>query len=336
MFRFLRDLFNLIFGNKFFYYLFKPFTPNAIVLYYHRIINDKDFQQIRGPNKHLIVKKSEFLNQMRFLSKNFEIVHLNKLCPQEAKKKKFQISITFDDGYKDNLDIVYPIIKKLKIPITIFLITRIINGDTFIWWFELWELIRTRKKISFKFKNKNYNFNCDNYVKKEKTFLQLKKIIYKLNIYNQKKIIKIISQKKKIKQYKKYFLNKNDINFLNNDPLIHFGSHGHDHINYKSSSQFSQKKDLSISKRILQNILKKKVNTFCFPYGSYDEVNNKSISNALKFYSKVFLTEQNIWMINNKINPRISIGPNIKFSDFKAKIYGAEMIIKKMISRCWR
>ena len=68
-----------------------------------------------GPNKHLFIKKSEFIKQMEYLENaNYNVISIDDLYNLDFKPPKNSIIITFDDGYKDNLDIVYPILKKLS------------------------------------------------------------------------------------------------------------------------------------------------------------------------------------------------------------------------------
>src|SRR5437868_3609460 len=58
--------------------------------------------------------------QMRFLQKSeWQFVPFSS----DFEVGKKQISITFDDGCKDNLLLAYPVLKELKIPFTIFMIS---------------------------------------------------------------------------------------------------------------------------------------------------------------------------------------------------------------------
>jgi peptidoglycan/xylan/chitin deacetylase (PgdA/CDA1 family) len=73
-----------------------------IVLVYHRV-NDK------LPAGELVVPVAKFRQQMEYLANN--------------GLKKRQALITFDDGYRDNYQNAFPILKRLKLSATIFLTT---------------------------------------------------------------------------------------------------------------------------------------------------------------------------------------------------------------------
>ena len=107
-------------------------TGNAI-LNYHRICPDNDMSK---PNNELVVSSSKFKEQLIFLKKNYNLVSLDNLLDFK-KNKKFNISITFDDGYKDNLIYALPILNELNVPATIYVITKFFENDFSVWWFEM-------------------------------------------------------------------------------------------------------------------------------------------------------------------------------------------------------
>lgn len=100
-----------------------------VVMMYHRVgpMNDK---WIFYPLHQKI-----FEEQMEYLSKNFEIVSLNSLTEMilRGSVPEKTAVITFDDGYKDNYEFAFPILKKYSIPATIFLATGPIEGRKLFW-----------------------------------------------------------------------------------------------------------------------------------------------------------------------------------------------------------
>jgi peptidoglycan/xylan/chitin deacetylase (PgdA/CDA1 family) len=56
------------------------------------------------------------------------------------------IALTFDDGYRDNLELGVPVLERLGLPATFFLVPGILSGTVRPWWEEVaWALARTRK-----------------------------------------------------------------------------------------------------------------------------------------------------------------------------------------------
>ena len=90
------------------------------ILTYHSICNDKSLVSISS---------DAFENQIIFLKKRgYKSISFDQL--NNAKSKS--VIITFDDGYKDNLLIALPILKKYGFKATCFIISNFI-GKTNIW-----------------------------------------------------------------------------------------------------------------------------------------------------------------------------------------------------------
>ncbi|MGM0519941.1 MAG: polysaccharide deacetylase family protein [Campylobacterota bacterium] len=94
-----------------------------------------------------ITPKEQFEKQMEFLKKYFEVVPVNVAYEILYENKKHDtnkpiVVITFDDGYRDNYEVAYPILKDYNFPFTIFLTTDFILNDnqTFMSWDEVEKL----------------------------------------------------------------------------------------------------------------------------------------------------------------------------------------------------
>ncbi len=61
------------------------------------------------------------------------------------------VLVTFDDGYRDNLTIAYPILKKHGVPATFFIATHFINERRVFWWDKVHALVKRSKKTELRF-----------------------------------------------------------------------------------------------------------------------------------------------------------------------------------------
>jgi peptidoglycan/xylan/chitin deacetylase (PgdA/CDA1 family) len=97
------------------------FLNENIVLTYHSVSVDGNFHT---------VKPKDFARQLEYLKQNYEIVSLAKMLNRvdnaEKTKKRF-VSITFDDGYQDFYLNVYPLLRKNKLPATVFVATSFVG-----------------------------------------------------------------------------------------------------------------------------------------------------------------------------------------------------------------
>jgi len=146
----------------------------------------------------LIVSVKTFERQMAFLKKNvYNTVTLEQAASMIKKKNKIPaktIVLTFDDGNKDNYTYAFPVLKKYRLPATIFIIVSKVGKPDKLDWEQIKE--------------------------------------------------------------------------MKDSGLVSFGSHSLNHP-FLENIEDSEilKKEISDSKRILEENLKKEVNTFSYPCG---------------------------------------------------------------------
>lgn len=72
----------------------------------------------------------------RFFKNHFDVTTLDDVVTrlEQGKSIAGTLAITFDDGYAGNADIAAPILKKLGLPATFFVITRYVNTNTVARW----------------------------------------------------------------------------------------------------------------------------------------------------------------------------------------------------------
>ena len=101
----------------------KRFKDRALVLMYHRVVTEQDKSHCLS-HDGIIVSKAAFEKQMRFLRDRFNVLSLNDFIDCIEGRKAFGYKsclVTFDDGWKDNFQNAYPVLKEIGIPAVIFL-----------------------------------------------------------------------------------------------------------------------------------------------------------------------------------------------------------------------
>lgn len=99
-------------------FVFTHYTPP--ILMYHYVNDEEPLKSKLG------ISPKTFERQMRFLREHkYNILSLDELADLIKNKKKMPpktVAITFDDGYLDNYTNVFPVLKKYRIPATIFVV----------------------------------------------------------------------------------------------------------------------------------------------------------------------------------------------------------------------
>jgi peptidoglycan/xylan/chitin deacetylase (PgdA/CDA1 family) len=101
-------------------------APKLLILAYHRVLPDAGLDPLR-----IVVTLKTFIKQLDNLAMKYPVISLNDAPGQYSRHKgnaKIQIALTFDDGYWDNYEIVFPILKKMGLPASFFLTTDYVDG----------------------------------------------------------------------------------------------------------------------------------------------------------------------------------------------------------------
>lgn len=225
-------------------------------------------------NRHM--PQSEFEKMIVYLKQNFQVVSLNEIFDAHRSKKEFTrkcIAITFDDGYLNNFEIAYPILKKHNIPATFYIITKCLVEENYIAWPDLIDIIKTKSEK---------DIVLNNYCFKSKTLwcedlkMDLMSYIKTLGPNSESVANSLIADSDWIKhsisensELIKVVDNSVFKQFIN-DKLVDFGSHTHQHLCLEYLNTKETENELGISKQILGQILDKPIKSHAFPDGSYN------------------------------------------------------------------
>jgi peptidoglycan/xylan/chitin deacetylase (PgdA/CDA1 family) len=79
----------------------------------------------------------------------FEVIPLDDVPDRLARPRgKPFVALTFDDGYRDNVEFALPILRRHGSPWTMFVTTEYASGTGRLWWLELEEVVRLSDRIS--------------------------------------------------------------------------------------------------------------------------------------------------------------------------------------------
>jgi peptidoglycan/xylan/chitin deacetylase (PgdA/CDA1 family) len=114
----------------------------GLALVYHRIAGRGGRGEPVGFGVERGLPVDAFEAQMRFLLAHFRPVPTLDLLAEDPEPSRVRFSVTFDDGYRDNLTLAAPVLSRLGIPATLFLTTDFVGSDRLFWWEQLGGLLR--------------------------------------------------------------------------------------------------------------------------------------------------------------------------------------------------
>jgi peptidoglycan/xylan/chitin deacetylase (PgdA/CDA1 family) len=116
----------------------------VVVLNYHRVGNG----HASVFDRELWSADAEaFADQIRFCKTHFDLITPDDLRGVLASGRGRHCLITFDDGYRDNYDVAFPVLKAEGAPATFFIATGFIDAPRLPWWDEIaWMVRMSRRK----------------------------------------------------------------------------------------------------------------------------------------------------------------------------------------------
>ena len=268
---------------------------NLLILTYHRVLPDTD-ERAEFEQPGMMVTPQTLLRNIKYLKNRFEIMMLGdwiELLRNNIKMPKYTCAITFDDGWRDNYEYAYPVLKDLNVPATVFLVSDYINSNHDFWPGRLTRLVRNitmnkknniwKEQIFNNFRLLDLSFNLEEGIN---TREQINELINKFKQNPDKENFDYIDEIYKDLDLKpdenRVLLNDNEIREMVKSGLIEIGSHTRSHMRmHDSLTREDIDNEIRISKIHLQEKFNTRVRMFCYPNGDTTE---KAIAAVRKNY----------------------------------------------------
>ena len=268
-------------------------TQNCKTVMYHyvRPIRDSKFPKIKG------LELQSFLNQINFFAKNFTFVNINQILNAIYENQNIPTNsmiLTFDDGFKDHYEYVFPILKKLNIQGVFFPSGKSIDEKIVLDVHKIHYILAncndSKKLVNLileKINNNKEKYNLKDPIEFYNKFAKPNRFDDADIIFIKRTLQKELPIKLRIKIINELFLEfvTNDEEefstklYLSTEDIkemvengMSFGSHGYSHYWLSSLDESKMDIELKKSEEFLNKFSKDKETwTFCYPYGDYDQ-----------------------------------------------------------------
>jgi peptidoglycan/xylan/chitin deacetylase (PgdA/CDA1 family) len=212
--------------------------------------------------RHVFV--SDFEKEIAYYKHNFDVISIDEAFNRIKNNDTFgrkTITISFDDGFANNLNVALPILEKYDVPVTFFISSVCAENDGSR---VLWpEFIAALKYFSIIDKTKGTSLGDS-----VKAMPYQERDAFLDSIDKEHKVLdRIHSLPDEIWK----LLDKRQLIELSNSGIVTIGSHGHNHYNLGQIEPEYAKFELERSKDLLESAIQKKVKYIAYPDGSYNE-----------------------------------------------------------------
>jgi peptidoglycan/xylan/chitin deacetylase (PgdA/CDA1 family) len=325
--------------------VFSPFYSGiGTVLRFHRVLA-KDRPSCLDSMKSSEINVKFFIRLLDHLQESdYNIIAIDDMYEILIKniipEKKFVV-LTFDDGFADTYDVAYPILKKRHLPFTVYICTNFPDENLTTWWYKLESIILKQDSVSFTFKGNNYQFETGSMLRKNTAFESIRSLILREINENLTDIQNAFATYKTDQdgELNDIVMKWNEIVEMNRDPLVTIGAHTVRHLPLKTLGDEAGRREIMLSKEIIESKIFKKVDHFAYPYGKKDTTGAREFAIASECGFKTMTTTRDASIFREHAGylnalPRIGIsGRRQDLASFKIIMDGAYSALSNKFHR---
>ena len=232
---------------------------------------------------HMIVDKpngfypetstADFEKQIAHLVKNYRVISLDEIVERVKTRSSLRccVAVTFDDGFRDNYEIVYPILRKYNIPATIFLTTGYIDSGTAPWFIKFRYIFMKTEKTELRLRLDDKNIFFPMHTKKAKFAASDRVMAYLKSCPEKQRLLLLDRLCKKLEVNEFQGIDNLMLTWDQIKPMashgISFGAHTVNHPILSRISIEIAEREILESKNTIEKEIEKSVTSFAYPFG---------------------------------------------------------------------
>lgn len=238
----------------------------ARILLYHGLCK-------RDPLRYntLFVNHKTFESQLRLYKEYFNLVSLDDFYAQRFSNDRFNICLSFDDGFSNNYRYVLPLLEQYEVP-AVFFITAIRNEGYDILWNDVLSIAYKNGPEKLGFDDELFVKGRDGRYQSVQSGKKLAELLRDYGFEKKAAVLKLLSRFR-LQADKDYWMQMTteEIKLLSSSRCATIGSHGYYHNDLAMVDTGALKEELVSSKQFLEHVTGKEIKALAFPYGSYSD-----------------------------------------------------------------
>jgi len=257
-----------------------PRRPVLMILNYHRVGDRR--ATAYDPNLFSATAE-EFDWQIGYLKQHFRMTTLAEvlaLVEGADRLAEPRLLVTFDDGYRDNYQVAYPLLRRHGVQGVFFLPTGFAGSARIPWWDEIAFLVKHSERERFRLeypRPQNFDLAAAGV---ERTIAQVLDLYKEPETREPARFIDALERacgcSRPGPQAERCFLDWNEAREMQAGGMV-FGSHTHGHEILSKLPLDEQIAELRVSREILEKELGRTVDTLAYPVGKWGTFSEHTI-----------------------------------------------------------
>jgi peptidoglycan/xylan/chitin deacetylase (PgdA/CDA1 family) len=261
-----------------------------IILMYHQVaVVENDVWSLAVSPRH-------FEEHLEVLARRREAVSLPQLAAERGAtySNRRQVTITFDDGYADNLTNAKPILERFAMPATVFVVGDVVDGGREFWWDALDQIFlgghELPDSLRLRIAERDYHWNLRSHGGglagwRRTPSERLRRVLWsRLRELHPEERWRLIAELQSwagqsvAVRSDRRVMTAAEVRLLGADGLIEIGSHTATHPRLAALPATDQLDDIRRGKQRLEEIIEAPVTSFSYPFGGQFDVSATTVN----------------------------------------------------------
>jgi peptidoglycan/xylan/chitin deacetylase (PgdA/CDA1 family) len=251
------------------------FSGRTVILAYHRVARVE-----RDPHL-LCVDPATFADQIDHLRQQVQIIPLSSLKERSSDRRAV---ITFDDGYADNAGVGKTVLEAMGVPATFFVTAGMVGMRREYWWDRLEALLFSspldRDYLEVELTGQRTLIDVRNDQARQRAHATIHASLRKLPVSGIERFLDELTNELKFSTEDREtcrVMNEQELLTLSRSDLFDVGAHTVSHPLLSAQSVDEQRKEISNSRSILEELTGAQVRTFSYPFGGRDAFSRETV-----------------------------------------------------------
>lgn len=269
----------------------------AILMLHHVKPEAGESRKKRFAPNGILEVSPDFLDSVirRLKSLDIDIISLDEACQRLSGKQhsgRF-VCFTFDDGYRDNFEQAYPILKAHDCPFTVYVATELPDGGAELWWLALETILADARRVEVELGGARLSLPCESIDQKYDAWDKIYWPVRAMSDEEQRAFMREFSDAHGVdmtEYSRRLSMTWEQIIDMERDPICTIGAHTVSHRAMAKLPDDEMMEEMIRSRDIIGSHIGHAPEHFCYPFGDEASAARREFHAAAKAGFKTAVT----------------------------------------------